>query len=177
MYGVTRVSIKQVTQHHSMLHCPCIIVRVGSNAKSKTQWKSTHIPTQSCIRAQMCQRSLTALCRSCLLEALLPSCSNRRPKAEAIADTVSATPLTAAPAVSAALPLLAAPVMPLTAEVSVRAIKLTSVKVLFATCDWLLLPRVLIEEASDGTSTRNTSEIDCTSTSRSRLTQFAASAG
>lgn len=80
-------------------------------------------------------------------------------------DTVSATPLTAAPAVLPALPLLAAPVMPSTAEVSVVEIELTSVKVRLATCELLLLPRLLTEEARDGTSTRNTSVTDCTTKS------------
>ena len=136
--------------------------------------KEEHTLTQLGSLHRCVWESLTTLCRSCLLarlEALPSSCSSRRPKAEAIADTVSATPLTAAPAVLPALPLLAAPVMPLTAEVSVVEIKLTSVKVLLATCELLLLPRVLNEEAIDGTSTRNTSDTDCTT--RSRSTQLA----
>ena len=114
---------------------------------------------------------------SCLpakLEVLPLSRSSRRPKAEAIADTVSATPLTAAPAVLPTLPLLAAPIVSLTAEVSVVEIKLASVKVLLASCELLLLPRVKAEEATDCNSTWNTRDTDCISTSR--LTQLAAGA-
>ena len=97
-----------------------------------------------------------------LLLLLLLSRSKRRPIAEAIEDTVLVTPPTTPPIMSPASPLLAASAMPLTAEVSVVVIELTSVRVQLAACESLLLPKVLTEEATDGTSTRKTSVTDCT---------------
>lgn len=106
---------------------------------------------------------LTMLCRSCLPAILLLSCSSRRPKAEAMADTVFATPLTVAPALPPPPPLLTAATVPLIAEVSVVAIDVTSVKVRLAACESCLLPRVFAEEATAATATRKTCDTACTS--------------